>query len=156
MSNVLRLFDEGQDFSGSRSRRSSSASMASRMKAAMRFGPTSDSMRRRCSAVRRTFVSFTFSGGRPMRGGVPVPEIFVKVIGKASPLIDRLSVPGYITGDGYEINRGRQMTATEKALEAWNSMSPMQRIEIMRQVPDCKSMTKKFRLCIDFLIKAAA
>jgi predicted Fe-S protein YdhL (DUF1289 family) len=48
------------------------------------------------------------------------------------------------------------MTATEKALEAWNSMSPMQRIEIMRQVPDCKSMTKKFRLCIDFLIKAAA
>lgn len=91
------------------SRRSSSASMASLMNAAMRLGPTSASMRCRCSSVRRTFVSLTLSGGRPIRAGVSVPEKFVKVIEKASPLIDIISVPGYITGDGYEINGRTQM-----------------------------------------------
>ena len=92
------------------SRRSSSASMASLMNAAMRLGPTSASMRCRCSSVRRTFVSLTLSGGRPIRAGVSVPEKFVKVIEKASPLIDIISVPGYITGDGYKINGRTQMT----------------------------------------------
>lgn len=92
------------------SRLASSASTASRMKTAMRLGPTSASMRCRWSSVRRTFVSFTFSGGRPIRAGVSVPEKFVKVIEKASPLIDIISVPGYITGDGYEINGRTQMT----------------------------------------------
>lgn len=98
------------------SRRSSSFSTASRMNAAMRLGPTSASMRCRCSSVRRTFVSFTLSGGRPIRAGVSVPEKFVKVIEKASPLIDIVTVPGYITGDGYKINGRTEMTTP---LTAW-------------------------------------
>ncbi len=100
----------GEHQSADFSRRESSFSTASRMNAAMRFGPTIASMRCRCSSVRRTFVSFTFSGGRPMRAGVTVPEKFVKVIEKPSPLIDIISVPGYITGDGYKINGRTQMT----------------------------------------------
>jgi len=77
---VHRLFDDPD------SRRSSSRSIASRMNAAMRFGPTRASMRCLCSSVSRTFVSLTLSGGRPMRGGVTVPEKFVKVI-KKRPLL---------------------------------------------------------------------
>lgn len=110
---VHRLFDDPPV-----SRRSSSASIASRMNAAMRFGPTRASMRCLCSSVSRTFVSLTLSGGRPMRGGVTVPEKFVKVIEKPSPLIDMLSVPGYISGDGYKINRGRQVNTDRSHLIA--------------------------------------
>jgi hypothetical protein len=52
------------------SRLFSSFSIASRMNAAMRWAPTSTSMRRRTSSLNRTSVGFTFNGGRPMRGAV--------------------------------------------------------------------------------------
>lgn len=65
-----------------RSRRFSSASIASRMNAAMRRFPTSASIRRRTSSVRRTIVALvsmsTFSGGRPMRLGLSATSVVVK------------------------------------------------------------------------------
>lgn len=62
----------------SRSRRVNSFSTASRMNCAMRFGPAMTSIRAIWSSVNRTFVSFTPSGGRPMRLPVTVPGKFVK------------------------------------------------------------------------------
>jgi hypothetical protein len=69
----------------SRSRRRSSASTASRMNCAMRFGPATASMRAIWSNVNRTFVSFTPSGGRPMRLPLTVPGIFVKAASNNRP-----------------------------------------------------------------------
>lgn len=57
------------------SRRSSSRSMASRMNSPRLFGPAMASMRAATSAVMRIVVTtvsvFSFSGGRPIRRGVP-------------------------------------------------------------------------------------
>lgn len=65
------------------SRRFSSASTASRMNSAMRFGPANASIRFRRSSVSRTIVGFVmdvcFRGGRPMRRGVTDCGKFVKV-----------------------------------------------------------------------------
>lgn len=61
------------------SRRFNSASIASRMNTAIRFGPTNASIRRRTSSVKRTIVGFTFIGGRPMRLAVTAIGKFVKV-----------------------------------------------------------------------------
>lgn len=68
----------GQLLGFSASRRFSSLSIASRMNCAMRFGPAMASMRAIWSSVSRTFVSFTPSGGRPIRLPLTVPGIFVK------------------------------------------------------------------------------
>lgn len=65
--------DYGEVPFASASRRASSASITSRMNAAMRFGPTSASMRSATSTGRRTSVGFKFIGGRPMRR--PVSDI---------------------------------------------------------------------------------
>jgi hypothetical protein len=47
--------------------------------------------------------------------------------------------------------RETQMTKTEQALTIWNEMSPMDRMAIMQKVADVRSMTKKFRACIEYI-----
>lgn len=50
------------------SSRDSFSSIASRMNAAMRFGPATASIRFLVSSDSRTSVGFTFNAGRPIRG----------------------------------------------------------------------------------------
>lgn len=41
---------------------------------------------------------------------------------------------------------------TEAALELWESMSPMQRYEmVLSKLPDERSMTKRFRMAIAYI-----
>lgn len=61
------------------SRRFSSRSTASRMKAAMPFSPTRSRIRSLTSSGKRICVGLFPSGGRPMRGDVDGIEYFVKV-----------------------------------------------------------------------------
>lgn len=75
----------GQPLGFSASRFFSSFSTASRMNVAMRFGPAMASIRAIWSSVSRTFVSFTPSGGRPIRLPLTVPGKFVNEAFNISP-----------------------------------------------------------------------
>lgn len=78
-----------------RSRRFSSRSTASRIKAAIWFFPTSASMRSTASTGRRTTVGFTFIEGRPMRAGLPDIGKSINLAPKAISLIDSITDIGY-------------------------------------------------------------
>lgn len=77
------------------SRRFSSASTASLINSARRFGPRSASMRSGTPMGSRTCVPFTLSGGRPMRPRVTDAANPVKTTPKACTLIDVIPVHGY-------------------------------------------------------------
>jgi hypothetical protein len=44
-------------------------------------------------------------------------------------------------------------TAHEKAVEYFNSLSPLQRYEIMQKVEKPKSINKYYRNCINYILK---
>jgi hypothetical protein len=45
------------------------------------------------------------------------------------------------------------MTKMDKALEIWNSMSIIERYEIMEKIKYTKNINHRFRACIDYIIK---
>lgn len=82
------------------SRRASSDSTASRIKIAMRLGPTIASMRARTSSVKRTMVglvsNLVLSGGRPIRGLVPESAEIVNFLShKRNRLLTTITAIGY-------------------------------------------------------------
>jgi hypothetical protein len=44
---------------------------------------------------------------------------------------------------------------TQSALNIWNNMNPTQRADVMEKVGYMKSITKRFRLCIEHIQAAA-
>jgi len=72
------------------SARASFSVTASRMNAAVLFGPATASMRAICSALKRTVSGRTPSGGLPMRAGLSATALCVDAIKFPQPLIDSI------------------------------------------------------------------
>ena len=91
----------GYDLGLARSRRTSSASMASRMNCARPYLPQSASIRSSASGGKRTGVGLLPSGGRPIRGAVVDTDKSGKAIENDTVFVDVLNDVVYIDDTVY-------------------------------------------------------